>query len=60
MFNPATLSEKDMMNNTKNYTMRYRLNREIDYSEDFRKKYLTKDYGNYDKYEKNKVETKYD
>jgi len=49
-----------MMNNTKNFTMRHRLNREIDYTDDFRKKYLTKEYGNYEKYDLNKVETKYD
>ena len=34
-----------------------RLAREIDYSEDFRKKYLSRDYGNYDKYEKNAIKT---
>ena len=45
------MSEKDMMNNTKNYVMRARLNRDLDFSEDFRKQYLTKEYGNYEKYE---------
>jgi hypothetical protein len=48
------------MNNTKNFTMRHRLNREIDFTDDFRKKYITKDYGNYEKYEKNSVHTEYD
>ena len=48
------------MNNTKNFTMRARLNREIDFTEDFRKKYMTREYGNYDKYEKNSVSTDYD
>jgi hypothetical protein len=60
MFDTSTMNERDMMNNTKNYTMRARLNRELDFTEDFRKKYLTKEYGNYEKYETNKVETKYD
>jgi hypothetical protein len=60
MFNTETITERDMMNNTKNYTMRTRLNRELDFTEDFRKQYLTKEYGNYDKYDENKVETKYD
>lgn len=60
MFDTAAMSERDMMNNTKNYTMRARLNRELDFTEDFRKAYLTKEYGNYEKYETNKVETKYD
>lgn len=55
-----TKDEKDMMNNTKNFTMRYRLNREIDFTDDFRKKYMTKEYGNYDKYTKNTVETVHD
>ena len=48
------------MNNTKNFTMRSRLNKEIDFTEDFRKKYMTREYGNYDKYEKNSVITEYD
>ena len=40
--------------------MRSRLNREIDFTEDFRKKYMTREYGNYDKYEKNSVSTEYE
>lgn len=48
------------MNNTKNYVMRHRLNREISFNDDFRKKYMTNEYGNYEKYEKNKVSTVYD
>jgi len=59
-FNIVSKNEKDMMNNTKNMTMRLRLNREIDYTEDFRKKHLIKDYGNYEKYEKNSVNLEYD
>ena len=59
-FNASTMTEKEMMNNTKNFTMRYRLNREIDFTEDFRKKYLTKEYGNYEKYDKNSITTEYD
>jgi hypothetical protein len=43
------------MNTTKNYTMRLRLNRDIGFTEDFRKRFMTKDYGNYDKYDKNRV-----
>lgn len=60
MFDTATATEQDMINFTKNYTMRTRLNRDLDHNEDFRKKYLTKEYGNYEKYDQNKVETKYD
>lgn len=59
-FNTQTASEKEMMNFTKNYVMRHKLNRDLQFSEDFRNKYLTKEYGNYDKYKENKVETKYD
>jgi hypothetical protein len=59
-FNIVQKSEQDMMNNTKNFTMRYRLNREIDFSDDFRKKYMTKEYGNYEKYTKNSIETIHD
>lgn len=59
-FNNVTKNEKDMMNNTKNYVMRHRLNREISYNDDFRKKYMTNEYGNYEKYEKNSVKTEYD
>lgn len=48
-----------MMRNTKNYSMRHRLNREVSHSEDFTKRFLTNEYGNYDKYEKNKIDLKY-
>jgi hypothetical protein len=37
-----------------------RLNRQIDFGEDFRKKFMTRDYGNYDKYEKNSIEEEVD
>jgi hypothetical protein len=57
MFNNVSDHESDMMNFTKNYTMRQRLNRDLEYSEDFRNQYMTKEYGNYDKYEHNKVDT---
>jgi len=59
-FNTVTSDETDMMNNTKNFTMRHRLNRELDFTDDFRKKYLTKEYGNYDKYTKNSVTNVFD
>ena len=48
-----------MMRNTKNYTMRHRLNREVSYSQDFTKRFLTNEYGNYDKYERNSVKLEY-
>lgn len=60
MLNTQTSHERDIMNFTKNYTMRARLNRELDHTEDFKNKYLTKEYGNYEKYEKNKITTEYD
>lgn len=44
------------MNNTKNYKTRLRLNRQIEFTEDFRKRFMTRDYGNYEKYEKNSIE----
>jgi len=40
--------------------MRMRLNRDIDFNDDFRRNYMTKEYGNYDKYDKNKVGVDYD
>jgi len=43
-----------MMNNTKNYTTRLRLNREISFTDDFRKRFMTREYGNYEKYEEGK------
>ncbi len=49
-----------MMTQTQNYTNRMRLNRQIDFGEDFRKKFMTRDYGNYDKYEKNSIEEEVD
>lgn len=48
-----------MMNNTKNYTMRARLNREIQHTEDFRKRFMTKEYGNYEKFERNRIKVEY-
>ena len=54
-FNNVTKNERDMMNNTKNFVMRHRLNRDIDFTDDFRKRFMTKEYGNYDKYEKNSI-----
>ena len=58
-FDVSTASEKDMMNHTKNFVTRMRLNREIDFNEDFRKKHMTKEYGNYEKYEQNSIKTEY-
>ena len=51
--------EVDMMNNTKNYVMRTKLNREIEHSENFRKRFMTQEYGNYEKYDKNRIKTEY-
>mmetsp|Transcript_6785 Transcript_6785/g.11408 ORF Transcript_6785/g.11408 Transcript_6785/m.11408 type:complete len:161 (+) Transcript_6785:228-710(+) len=53
-FKMEDMSEQQMMNFTKNYIARNKLNREIDLNEDFRKRFLTKDYGNFEKYEKGK------
>lgn len=50
-FDVVGKSERDMMNNTKNYSARLRLNRQIEFSEDFRKRFMTREYGNYEKYE---------
>jgi hypothetical protein len=55
MFDFVGKDEKDLMNATKNIKNRMRLRREIDYSEDFRRRFLTKEYGNYDKFEKNNI-----
>jgi hypothetical protein len=54
-FDVVGKNERDMMANTKNYTTRLRLNKEVNFTEDFRKRFLTKDYGNYEKYDKNSV-----
>jgi hypothetical protein len=48
--------ERDMINQSKNYAMRLRLSRDIEFTDDFRKKYMTREYGNYEKYEKNSIE----
>lgn len=57
-FNNVSANEKDMMNSTKNLVMRKRLNRDIAFNDDFRKKYIVNEYGNYDKYTKNSVTIK--
>ena len=57
-FSVVSQNEKDLMATTKNLITRTRMQREVDWgSEDFRKKILTQDYGNYEKYEKNAVKT---
>lgn len=54
-FDVVSKNEKDMMNTTKNMVQRTRLQRQVDYTEDFRKRIMTQEYGNYEKYEKNAV-----
>lgn len=60
LFNKVSANEKDLMQTTKDLVTRRRLNREIQFTEDFRKRYMTHEYGNYDKYEKNSITTEYD
>ena len=60
MFQTGDMSERDYMNATKNLTTRMRLNRDIQFNKEFQDKYITKEYGNYDKYTKNTVEIKQD
>lgn len=50
-FEKVSKNERDLMNTTKNYTMRQRMNRQVEFSEDFRKRFMTREYGNYDKYD---------
>lgn len=45
---------------TKNITQRIRLNKPMEFTEDFRKRFITREYGNYDKYEKNEVKLEHD
>jgi hypothetical protein len=52
-FDVVGKSERDMMANTKNFTNRLRLDRQIEFNDDFRKRFMTSDYGNYKKYEEN-------
>jgi len=59
-FNTISKDERELMANSKNIINRGRNMREIDFTEDFRKKFLSKEYGHYEKYEKNKVSTVYD
>eukprot|EP00352_Strombidinopsis_acuminata_P001004 CAMPEP_0176344088 /NCGR_PEP_ID=MMETSP0126-20121128/4435_1 /TAXON_ID=141414 ORGANISM="Strombidinopsis acuminatum, Strain SPMC142" /NCGR_SAMPLE_ID=MMETSP0126 /ASSEMBLY_ACC=CAM_ASM_000229 /LENGTH=156 /DNA_ID=CAMNT_0017690369 /DNA_START=249 /DNA_END=719 /DNA_ORIENTATION=- len=56
MFDKISTDEREVMKFSKAYKTRLRLRRDVDYTEDFRKKYLTREYGNYSKYELNKVE----
>lgn len=57
-FDTVGKNERDLMANTKNYVSRMRLNREVRFNEDFRKRFMTKDYGNYEKYEDGKNSVK--
>lgn len=54
-FKNVSQDESDLMQNTKSYVMRLRMNKEIDFTDDFRKKHMTREYGNYRKYEKNSI-----
>ncbi len=55
-FDVVGKNDRELMTHTKNYTQRLRLNKQIDFTEDFRKRFLTREYGNYEKYDgKNKV-----
>lgn len=50
------MDEKDFMRATKNFTMRMRLNRDIQMNKGFADKHIIKqEYGNYEKYEKNTI-----
>jgi hypothetical protein len=48
------------MQTSKNIMTRLRLGKHIDFSDDFRKRFLNNEYGNYEKYEKNEVKTETD
>lgn len=55
-FETVSKNENDLMASSKNYALRVRMGREIDFNEDFRKRFMTREYGNYEKYEgKNNV-----
>lgn len=43
------------MQSSKSYITRLRLHKEVNFTDDFRKKHMTRDYGNYSKYEKNSI-----
>lgn len=55
MFQTGEMSERDFMNTTKSLTTRMRLNRDIQFNKEFQDRFITKEYGNYDKYTKNTV-----
>ena len=44
-----------MMKTTKSYITRMRMKKEISFTDDFRKRFMTNEYGNYDKYDKNSI-----
>jgi hypothetical protein len=54
-FNTVGKNEKDLMQATKTITQRMRLTKQVKFDEDFRKRYIAREYGNYEKYEKNAV-----
>ena len=59
-FDVAGKSDRDMMSNTKSYSTRLRLNREVQFTDDFRKRFMTREYGNYEKYEEGRNTVSYD
>ena len=48
------------MNTTRNLKNRMRLNRQVDFTDDFRKRFLTNEYGNYEKYGENQIKLNID
>lgn len=54
-FDTVGKNERELMNNSKNFQTRLRLNRQVEFTEDFRKRFMTREYGNYQKYENNSI-----
>lgn len=54
-FDAVKGSQKDIMNTTRNFVLRTRLGKEVDFTDEFRKRFMTTEYGNYEKYDKNSI-----
>jgi len=59
-FSLLSQDDKDMMSNTREMVKRMRFQKEVQFNEGFKKRFMTRDYGNYEKYEKNYVSEKVD
>ena len=59
-FSPISKDEQSVMRHTKAFVLRRRLEKDLNITHDFRKRFISNEYGNYEKYKKSGIETVHD